>query len=190
MPCFRQLHYAISSQPNPYPQRSSKLLLNEKRPQITQLPRTRDGQHKHLDQRPLDHPTIHTLALISELRFPLSLKDLLPPHVLQPRIQILHLLHHFTHLVLVRALNLARLANNHIKLESDATDLVAAEKESGGGGDVGRCEAQAVVAGVSGGESEFAAAGAPLVDDAVVVVEDFVDGYGDTLYAMCKRSDS
>jgi hypothetical protein len=38
-----------------------------------------------------------------------------------------------------------------------------------------------VVAGVGGGEGEFAAAAAALRHDAVVVVEDFVDGYEDAL---------
>ena len=79
----------------------SKLLLNEKRPQISQLPSTRRGQHKQLHQTPLNHPTIHTLALIPKLRLPLPLKDLLAPHILQPGIQILDLLHHLAHLILV-----------------------------------------------------------------------------------------
>jgi hypothetical protein len=38
-----------------------------------------------------------------------------------------------------------------------------------------------VVAGVGGGEDEFAAAFGALGDDAVVVVEGFVDGYEDAL---------
>lgn len=40
-------------------------------------------------------------------------------------------------------------------------------------------EADAVLAGVSGTEGEFACVGALGVDDTVVVVEDFIDGYGD-----------
>lgn len=44
----------------------------------------------------------------------------------------------------------------------------------------GRREADAVVAGVGGAESEFSGLGALGVDDAVVIVENFVDcnGYG------------
>ena len=163
----------------------SKLLLNKERPQISQLPRTRHRQHKQLNQTPLHHPTINTLALIPKLRLPLPLKDLLAPHILQPRIQILHLLHHLAHLVLVRALDLARFADDHVELEADAADLVAAEEVAGEGGDVGRGEAEAVVAGVGGGEGEFAGAGAALRDDAVVVVEGFVDGDEDALDEEC-----
>jgi len=55
------------------------------------------------------------------------------------------------------------------------------EEEAGGRGHVGRGEAEAVVAGVGGGEDEFAAAFGALGDDAVVVVEGFVDGYEDAL---------
>ena len=36
-----------------------------------------------------------------------------------------------------------------------------------------------MLAGVGGTEGEFAGVGALGVDDAVVVVEDFIDGYGD-----------
>ena len=43
----------------------------------------------------------------------------------------------------------------------------------------GGLEADAVLAGVGGAEGEFARVGAFGVDDAVVVVEDFVDGDGD-----------
>ena len=42
-----------------------------------------------------------------------------------------------------------------------------------------RCEADTVLASVGGTEGELAGMGALGVDDAVVVVEDFVDGYGD-----------
>ena len=55
------------------------------------------------------------------------------------------------------------------------------EEEAGSRGHVGRGEAEAVVAGVGGGEDEFAAALGALGDDAVVVVEGFVDGYEDAL---------
>jgi hypothetical protein len=43
-----------------------------------------------------------------------------------------------------------------------------------------------VVARISGGEGEFADAAAALLHDAVVVVEDFVDGYEDALCGVCE----
>ena len=55
------------------------------------------------------------------------------------------------------------------------------EEVAGGCGHVGGREAQAVVAGVGGGEDEFAGGFGALGDDAVVVVEGFVDGYEDAL---------
>jgi hypothetical protein len=47
------------------------------------------------------------------------LEDLLPPHILQPGIQILNLLDQCLDQVLVRALDLACLANRHINGELD-----------------------------------------------------------------------
>jgi hypothetical protein len=181
-------HNTISLHPSPASNALRKLLLDEERPQITQLPRTRDTQDKHLNQRPLDHSAIDTLALISKLRLSLSLKHLLSPHILQPCIQIFNLLHHLAHLILIRALNLAGLADHHVELEADAADLVAAEEVAGDGGDVVGGEAETVVSGVGGGEGEFAAAAASLVHDAVVVVEGFVHGYEDALDELCEGS--
>lgn len=43
-----------------------------------------------------------------------------------------------------------------------------------------RCETDTVVSRVSSTESEAAFRGTPSVDDAVVVIEDFIDGYGYT----------
>ena len=48
-----------------------------------------------------------------------SLENLFPPNILQPRVQVLDLLHQRLNLVLVRALNPARLANRHIQGELD-----------------------------------------------------------------------
>ena len=83
-----------------------KFLLDEERPQITQLPRARDSQHRQLDQRPPHHPAINALALISKLRLPLPLEYLLPPDILQPCVDILDLLQHLAYLVLVCTLDL------------------------------------------------------------------------------------
>lgn len=165
-----------------YPYRPlRKLLLDEKRPQITQLPRTSHTQHRQLHQRPPHNPAIDTLTLIPKLHLPLPLKHLLPPHILESRIQIPNLLHHILHLSLITAFNLGRVADGHVELEFDSADLGAGEEEAGGGGHVCGREAEAVVAGVGGGEGELAGGGGALGDDAVVVVEGFVDGYEDAL---------
>ena len=49
----------------------------------------------------------------------------------------------------------------------------------------GGLEADAVLAGVGGAEGEFARVGAFGVDNAVVIVEDFVDGDGDGEVGVC-----
>jgi hypothetical protein len=53
------------------------------------------------------------------LEMPYSLEDLFPPYVLQPRVQVLNPLRKRLHLVLVGALDLARLANGHVQREFD-----------------------------------------------------------------------
>jgi hypothetical protein len=159
-----------------------ELLLNEKRPQITQLPRARNAQDGQLQQRPPYDPAVDALADIPELGLALALEDLLALDVLQAGVQVAHLLDHVLDLVLVRALDLGGVADGHVELELDAADLRAVEEEARGGGNVGGREAEAVVAGVGGCEDEFAARGGALGDDAVVVVEGFVDGYEDALY--------
>ena len=161
-----------------------KLLLNEERPEVAQLPRARNAQNRKLQQRPPHNPRIHTLANIPELRLALALEDLLALDILQARVQVAHLLHHILDLVLVRALDFRGVADGHVELELDAAGRAAVEEEAGGCGHVGRGEAEAVVAGVGGGEDEFAAALGALGDDAVVVVEGFVDGYEDALVVV------
>jgi hypothetical protein len=100
---------------------------------------------------------------------------------LQAGVQVPDLLDHVLDLVLVRALDFGGVADCHVQLEFDAADLRAVKEEAGCCGHVGGCEAEAVVAGVGGCEDEFAAGGGALGDDAVVVVEGFVDGYEDAL---------
>ena len=46
-------------------------------------------------------------------------------------------------------------------------------------------EADAVLAGIAGAESKLAGVRASGVDDAVVVVEDFIDGHGDGEVGVC-----
>jgi len=48
-----------------------------------------------------------------------SLEDLFPPDVLQPRVQVLDFLHQRLDLVLVRALDSARLSDRHVQRELD-----------------------------------------------------------------------
>lgn len=49
----------------------------------------------------------------------------------------------------------------------------------------GGCEADAVLAGVGGAEGKLAGVGALGVDDAVVAVENFVDGYSYGEVGVC-----
>ena len=49
----------------------------------------------------------------------------------------------------------------------------------------GGCEADAVLTGIGGAESKLAGVRTFGVDDAVVIVEDFVDGYGDGEVWVC-----
>jgi hypothetical protein len=158
-----------------------ELLLDEESPQIAQLPCTRNAQNRKLQQRPPHNPAVDALADIPELGLALPLEDLLALDVLQAGVQVADLLDHVLDLVLVRALDLGGVADGHVELEFDAADLRAVEEEARGCGHVGGREAEAVVAGVGGCEDEFAARGGALGDDAVVVVEGFVDGYEDAL---------
>lgn len=158
-----------------------KLLLDEESPQIAQLPCASNTQNRKLQQCPPDDSRIDTLANISELRLPLALEDLFALHILQASVQVAHLLDDVFDLVLVRALDLGGVTDSHVELKLDAARGLAGEEEAAGRGHVGGCEAEAVVAGVGGGEDEFAAGLGALGDDTVVVVEGFVDGYEDAL---------
>lgn len=128
------------------------------------------------------------LALIPELDFSLTLESLLSPHILQPRIEIPHLLHHIIHLFLVRALDRTRLANDHVELELDAADLTATKEKAGSGPDIRRRETEPVLAGICSRECEFTIAAAVLADNAVVVVEGLVDGNVDALSGISRAT--
>ena len=104
------------------------------------------------------------------------LENLLPPNILQPPIQIPHLLHNIIHLALIRPLNRARLPNHQIQSKLDPRLRLSTTKPSAARRGVVRGEADFVFAAVGGSESEAAFGGAFLVDDAVVVIENFVDG--------------
>ena len=145
---------------------------------MRQLPRTRHSQHHQLQHRPPDHPRIRRLALIPKLRLPLPLEHLLAADVQQAAVEVLDLLHDALDLALVGTLDVAALADDEVEAEFDAADgLAGAEPAVRGGAGRGR-KADAVVAGVGGAEGEAAFGGAFGGDDAVVVVEDFVDGDG------------
>lgn len=170
---------------------------------MRQLPSTGKTEHHQLYDRPPDHSRVRRLRLISELGFsflsnkhnnnishtPLSVKithagaypleDLLPSDILQSGIEVLDLLHDILDLALVRTLDGAGLADREVEVQLDASDRMASAqptacRRSGRGG-----EADFVVTRVRGAEREATSAGTPLRNDAVVVVECLVDGYGD-----------
>ena len=110
------------------------------------------------------------------------MKHLLPPDILQPTIQIPNLLRNLAQLPLVRALDRARLPNRQVERQLHLPaggPLSLAQPTPRRGAAAGGQEADAVLARVGGAEGEFARVGAFGVDDAVVVVEDFVYGDGD-----------
>ncbi len=104
------------------------------------------------------------------------LEDLLPPHVVQPGVQVLDPRRDVLELVLVRAVELARLADDEVEVEADAAVDVALREPVGLARGRGRGEAELVLARVGGGEGEAAGVGAALGDYAVVVVEDLLRG--------------
>ena len=103
------------------------------------------------------------------------LEDLLSSDILQPGIQVLDLANNILNLVLVGTLNGAGLANGHVELKLDVAGGLSASQPALARGDVGRGEADAVVARVGGAEGEAALGSSALADDAVVVVKDLVN---------------
>lgn len=103
-----------------------------------------------------------------------TLVHLLPANIMQTRIQILDALHDILHLVLVLGLDLACLANGHVKGDLDCA-LGAGQPSTSLSIGVSR-EADLVLASVGGGESEAARVVLALGDDTVVVVEGLVNG--------------
>lgn len=103
------------------------------------------------------------------------LKHLLPPNILQSSIQILNLAHNILHLPLILTFNLARLPDRHVEIDANAAGRSTVQPPASGNMRV-RGETDLVQARVGGGKSEAAGVTVALVDDAVVVVEGFVDG--------------
>lgn len=104
------------------------------------------------------------------------LENLLASDVLQSGIQVLDLGDQIRHLVLVAALDLARLANRQVEFELDVTGRHAVAQPTLRRGCIGGREANLVLAAVCRAEGEAAVdRGALLRYDAVVVVECFFD---------------
>lgn len=118
-------------------------------------------------------PTPGTPCLLKKGRtYPLE--HLLAPNILQPTVQVLDPLHQIRHLPLILALDLARLTDCHVQGDPDSASRRTGEPPTGSSVRLGR-EADLVVSWVGGGESESTGVGVALVDDTVVIVEDFVD---------------
>ena len=107
------------------------------------------------------------------------LENLLPPNILQPAIQVPHLLHNILDLALIRTLDLARLADREVQLKLDATCRLSVRQPAAVGRGARGREAEPVLARVCGREGEAALGGAALRDDTVVVIKDLLDGYED-----------
>lgn len=110
------------------------------------------------------------------MRATYTLKHLLPPDVIQPRVQVLDPGGQVGNLGLVAAVDGRGLADGHVEGEADATVGLGHAQPGGAAAGGGGGEADFVVAGFGGGEGEFARGAAALGDDAVVVVEDFLGG--------------
>ncbi len=115
-----------------------QLLFDEEVPQVRQLPGAGDAEDAQLNQRPPDDFGVGGLTLVSEFRLTFlkrklsvgvvlwyglyptyPLKDLFPPDVGQPPVQLLDLGHDAVDLGLVLALDLARLADGHVDGQLD-----------------------------------------------------------------------
>ena len=134
------------------------------------------NQTRDHTQPPL-HPRIY-----SKLTHPL--KNLLPPDIPHPSIQLPHLPHNTRNLILILTLNLTTLSNRHIKHQFHPSQrIIPTAPEPALQRDrtrPTRRETQTVQAAVGGAEGEArggVAGSGGLGDDAVVVVEGLV--YGD-----------
>jgi hypothetical protein len=142
---------------------------------MRKLPGTSNTQDSKLHQSPTHDTSIGMLRHVSKLSLPLPLENLLLSDIGKSGVQILDFGNDIAEFVLVVALDARGLANGHVDFEFDVAGCGATGEPALGGGNVGRGEADAVVAGVCGGEGKAAFVVAALGDDAVVVVEDFVD---------------
>lgn len=153
-----------------------QLLLDEEGTQMRQLPDAGTAENDELDNHPANDTGVGGLGLVSELGLAFTLEDLLATDVVQAVVQVLDTGGDVGNGVFVGALNLAARANDHVELELDAA-VGGRRREPRGAARRGRGqEANLVVAGLVGDEVELARRGASLGDNAVVVVEYFIDG--------------
>lgn len=110
------------------------------------------------------------------------MENLFPANVVQPGIEVLDAGGDVLKLLLVVALDLVGLANDHVEAQLDAAVVVCHGEPTGPAAAGGGHEADLVVARVGGGEGEAAGGGASLGDDTVVVVEDFLSNYLASLF--------
>ena len=104
------------------------------------------------------------------------LEDLFALDVMQPVVQFRDPLLDTLHGVLVRALNLTRLANRHVQLKPHIASRLAIRQVAVTMPSIRRGKANPVLAGIRSAECEAALGIALLRHDAVVVVKDFLDG--------------
>lgn len=109
-----------------------------------------------------------------------SLKYLLPLDIMQSRIQILDSLHNIWNLPFICALDRACLSCSQVQRQLDSPNRHSRGEPAVRGSRMRRCETDPVVSRVGSTESEAAFRGTSSVDNAVVVIEDFIDGYRDT----------
>ena len=105
---------------------------------------------------------------------PYPLEHLLPTNIVQPTIQVLDLLHNILHLPLILQLNVACLANRHVQRHPDR--LRSTRQPAPGRTAPLGSQTDLMLTSISGGEREAARVAVTLGDDAVVIVEDLVDG--------------
>lgn len=97
---------------------------------------------------------------------------LLPLDILQPRVQVLDSLDNIGNLILILALDLARLSDGQVKMELDISGIAREPAMIVAGM---RCpKAETVLTGVAGSEGETAGRRTLLVHDSVVIVKNFL----------------
>lgn len=142
---------------------------------MRELPGASNAQNNQLHNSPTHNTSIGVLRHVSKLGLTLSLENLLLSDIAESGIQVSDFGDDVGDLVLVVAFDARGFANGHVDFELDVSSRGAACEPALGRRDVGRGEADTVVARVGSGEGEAALRVSALRDDAVVVVEDFVD---------------
>lgn len=145
------------------------LLLDKERLQVSQLVDTGADQHDQLDHRPLHHPGIGQLRLVTEGGFADAQVFLLVVDLGQLLVELLDASRQVVDLL--GPLGIDKVVRRPLgQVKVDTVTLVAATVDVLGG------DANAVFPLVLGGESELPRSRQLLVQHPVVVVEGFVDG--------------